>query len=80
MGWERGQGGVPPSLGGPAVLGGIVAPPPPAPCEVSDRAKAGKGALQPQAGCCHALSPSFGPPELAGAIPLTPVSLGVPPG
>ena len=26
MGWERGQGRVPPSLGGPAVLGGIVAP------------------------------------------------------
>lgn len=66
MGWERGQGRVPPSLGAPEAPGGIVAPP----CEVSDRAEAGREALQPQAGCCHALSPRFGPPKLAGAIPL----------
>ena len=46
MGWERGQGRVPPSLGGPEVLGGVVTPP----GEVSDQAKAGREALQPRQG------------------------------
>lgn len=46
MGWERGQGRVPPSLGGPEVLGGGITPP----CEVSDQAKAGREALQRRQG------------------------------
>ena len=53
MGWERGQGRVPPSLGGPEVLGGVVTPP----GEVSDRAKAGREAAA-SAGRRLALSPA----------------------
>ena len=53
MGWERGQGRVPPSLGGPEVLGGVVTPP----GEVSDRAKAGREAAA-SAGRRLTLSPA----------------------